>query len=162
MADSQTGYTATTLKVLQTLDWDGIYKRYGVPNDILVRLNVYSFRVMDIPVTPIYNIGEKSGIRLYKVIPKMSWLLLKRFFWRMKEKYIIRDFHPLIFFYALGFLLLFLSVPLAVRVFYYWGVHDHIPPINALAMFFSFIAGMQSLLFAMWFDMEYNKDLRND
>ncbi len=160
VADSQTGYTVTTLRVLQTLDWDGIYKRYGVPNDILVKLNVYNFRVTDVPINPVYNIGEKSGIKLYKVIPKMSWLLLRRFFWRMKEKYIIRDFHPLVFFYIMGFVLLLVTIPLTVRVFYYWFSRGHIPPINALAMFFSFTVGMQSLCFAMWFDMEYNKHLR--
>jgi hypothetical protein len=27
---------------------------------------------------------------------------LKAFFWRLKEKYVIRDFHPLVFFYVLG------------------------------------------------------------
>jgi glycosyltransferase involved in cell wall biosynthesis len=160
VADSQTGYTAATLQVLQTLDWDNIYKRYGFPNDVLVKLNIYNFRVMDIPVKPIYNIGEKSGIKMYKVIPTMSWLLFKRFLWRMKEKYVIRDFHPLIFFYFLGIMLLLLFVPLAVRVFYRWVVYGRIPPINALAMFFSFVTGMQLLFFAMWFDMESNKDLK--
>ena len=160
VADSQSGYRAANLKVLQILDWDSIYKRYGVPNDILVKLNVYNFRIADVPVTPIYGIGEKSGIRLYKVIPKMSWLLLRRFFWRMKEKYIIRDFHPLVFFYAMGIVLLLVTIPLAVRMFYYWIFRGYIPSINALAMFFSFTVGMQSLLFAMWFDMEYNKHLK--
>jgi hypothetical protein len=57
-------------------------------------------------------------------------------------------------------MLLILSIPLAVRVLYYWIAYDHIPPINALAMFFSFISGTQSLFFAMWFDMEYNKHLK--
>ena len=32
------------------------------------------------------------------------WLLVKGFFWRLREKYVIRDFHPLVFFYVLGFL----------------------------------------------------------
>jgi len=160
VADSQTGYTATTLQVLQTLDWDGIYKRYGVPNDILVRLNVYNFRVMDIPVKPVYNIGEKSGIKLYEVIPRMSWLLLKKFLWRMKEKYVIRDFHPLIFFYTLAFLLLFVSVPLTIRLFYMWIIMGYVPRTTALAIMFCIITGLQSLFFAMWFDMESNKHLK--
>ena len=90
----------------------------------------------------------------------MSWILLKRFFWRLKEKYIIRDFHPLIFFYALGIILLLLCVPLTIRVFYHWAVYGRIPPTNALAMFFSFVSGMQFLFFAMWFDMENNKHLK--
>jgi hypothetical protein len=33
-------------------------------------------------------------------------------------------------------------------------------PINALAWMSGTIAGLQSLFFAMWFDMEYNRELR--
>jgi glycosyltransferase involved in cell wall biosynthesis len=160
VADSQSGYTAVSLRVLETIDLDKIYKRYGMPNDFLVKLNVYNFRVKDVPVTPVYNIGERSGIKLWEFIPKLTFLLVERFLWRMKEKYIIRDFHPLIFFYALAFFLLAISLPLAVRLFYQWGVSGSIPPINALALMFSVIAGLQSLFFAMWFDMEYNKELK--
>jgi len=160
VADSQTGYTATSLKVLQTLDLDKIYKRYGMPNDMLVRLNAANFSVRDVPIKPIYNIGEISRIKLIKVIPTLSLLLLKRFFWRLKEKYIIRDFHPLIFFYLLAFLLLGASLPLFIRLIYFWVTEGTIPPINALAWMFSISIGLQSLFFAMWFDMEYNKGLK--
>ena len=69
---------------------------------MLVHLNVWNARVRDVPSRPVYGVGEKSGIRLRKVVPTISWLLLKAFFWRMKEKYVIRDFHPLVFFYFLG------------------------------------------------------------
>ena len=27
---------------------------------------------------------------------------MKAFFWRLREKYVIRDFHPLVFFYFFG------------------------------------------------------------
>ena len=63
---------------------------------MLVHLNVWSARVRDIPSRPIYGVGERSGIRIRKVIPRISWLLVKGFFWRMREKYVIRDFHPLV------------------------------------------------------------------
>ncbi|TAL62391.1 MAG: glycosyltransferase family 2 protein, partial [Bacteroidetes bacterium] len=99
VADSQTGYTAINRKALCLIDWDKMYKRYGQPNDILVRLNIYDMKVRDVPVKPLYNIGEKSGIKIRKVVFSISWLLLKLFLWRMKEKYIIRNFHPLVFFY---------------------------------------------------------------
>jgi len=42
----------------------------------------------------------------------------------------------------------------------YWIQIGHIPPINALAAFFSLTLGIQMLLFAMWFDMDSNKRLR--
>jgi glycosyltransferase involved in cell wall biosynthesis len=160
VADSQSGYTAINLEALRTIDWDKMYKRYGQPNDLLVRLNVYNFKVLDVPIKPIYNIGEKSGIKPLRMIPKLSWLLSKLFLWRMWQKYVIRDFHPLVFFYLMAFFLLGISVPLGLRVFYKWILDGLIPSINALAWMSSVIAGLQSLFFAMWFDMEYNKPLR--
>jgi hypothetical protein len=61
-----------------------------------------------------------SGIKIKKGIFTLGWLLVKRFFWRLKGKYIIRDFHPLVFFYALGLTLGGLSFLLFLRVFYVW------------------------------------------
>ncbi len=49
---------------------------------------------------------------------------------------------------------------LFVRLFYMWHLTGHIPPINALAALFSFMSASLFLLFAMWFDMEYNKHLK--
>jgi len=86
VADSQTGYTAISLKALQTIDLKNVYPRYGYPNDMLVRLNVYNFRVGDVPIRPVYGVGERSRLRVWKVIPTMSWLIFKRFLWRMREK----------------------------------------------------------------------------
>ena len=52
VADSQTGYTAINRRALATIDWTRTWKRYGQPNDLLVRLNIYSFKVRDVPVKP--------------------------------------------------------------------------------------------------------------
>jgi glycosyltransferase involved in cell wall biosynthesis len=72
VADSQSGYTAINARALKTIDWDRMHKRYGQPNDLLVRLNVHNFRVADVPVTPVYNIGEDSDVRPLRTIPKLS------------------------------------------------------------------------------------------
>ncbi len=104
VADSQSGYTAITTEALAILQLGRLYPRYGFPNHLLVELNNYDFRVRDVPIRPVYGVGEVSGIRLPRVIPTISWLLVKCYFWRMKEKYIIRDSHPLIFFLTLGLL----------------------------------------------------------
>ena len=160
VADSQTGYTVINLRALELIDLDGIYKRYGMPNDLLVKLNIFNLKVRDVPVKPVYNVGEKSGIKIHHVVPKLSWLLLKLFLYRMKEKYIIRDFHPLIFFYTFGGIFNLMTVVLFIRLFYKWFTDGHIPPMNALAAMFTFMATAQFTLFAMWFDMEANKDLK--
>lgn len=160
VADSQSGYTAINLKALKTIDWDQMYKRYGQPNDLLVRLNIYNFHVHDIPMQPVYGIGEQSGLRPIRSIPGLAWLLLRLFLFRLKEKYIIRDFHPLVFFYALGG---FLFPVGTIFGLYLLGKRALVGPIadtSALFSAFLIIMGIQFLLFAMWFDMEYNKDLR--
>ena len=131
-----------------------------MPNDLLVKLNIYNFRVKDVPITPVYNIGEVSNLKIGKAVFTLSYLLFKRFIWRMKEKYIIRDFHPLIFFYLLAFFLLTFSLPLIFRLIYIWLKVGAIPQINALGVGFALVAGLQCLFFAMWFDMENNKDLK--
>ena len=160
VADSQSGYTVMNSKVLNTLDWRFMYTRYGQPNHLLIMLNVLNFRVRDVPVKPIYGIGEKSGIKVKKVVFTLSWLLLKNFLWRMKEKYFIRDFHHLVFFYLFGFSFYLLTVVLFGRLFYRWWLIGSIPPINALSAMFAFMSASLFTLFAMWFDMEANKDLK--
>jgi hypothetical protein len=160
IADSQTGYTAINRRALRTIDWDHMYKRFGQPNDLLVRLNVYNFRVRDVEIKPVYGVGEKSGIKPFRMIPRLSRLLFRLFLWRMKEKYIIRDFHPLVLFYTLSFLLIFISIPLCLRLLWVWYSVGEIPSINALALLFVGVVGVQTLFFAMWFDMEYNRHLR--
>ena len=160
VADSQAGYTALGLDALRRLDLDRIYRRYGFPNDMLVHLNVINARVRDIPSRPIYGVGERSGIRLRKVVPRISWLLLKGFFWRLREKYVIRDFHPLLFFYALGILMTSVGLLLGVVevVLRILGNAITTPTIVLVALLL--ISGSQFTLFGMWFDMESNKDLR--
>lgn len=160
VADSQSGYTAISLVALRSLNLDAIYKRYGMPNDLLIRLNINNFRVKDVSVRPVYNIGEKSGIRLTKVIPKISWLLLKGFLARMLHKYIIRDFHPLVFFYFLGIVLTPPGLLLGTYLFVLRLMGYAVTPVSALFSAFLIISGFQSLFFAMWFDMEYNKHLK--
>jgi glycosyltransferase involved in cell wall biosynthesis len=160
IADSQSGYTAVTLRVLQTLGLDSIYKRYGMPNDLLVKLNVYQFRVRDIPINPIYGVGEKSYMKIYKVIFTLSFLLFRLFFWRLKEKYIIRDFHPLVLFYLLGCLLTPVGILFGGYLLIYRLFVGGVALTSALFAAFFTISGLQSLFFAMWFDMEYNKDLK--
>ncbi len=160
VTDSQTGYTALNKKALDLIPLEEIFPRYGMPNDLLVTLNIYNFRVTDVPVKPVYGIGEKSGIRVRRVLFTLSFLIARLFCRRMFQKYIVRDFHPLVLFYTFGFLLLLVDIPLTLRLFYQWGITGVVPPINALAIIFCTFLGFQSLLFAMLFDMEANRDLK--
>ena len=159
VADSQSGYTAISLEMLELIDLDRIYPRYGFPNDMLVHLNVWNARVRDYPSRPIYGVGERSGIRLRKVVPAISWLLIKGFFWRMREKYVIRDFHPLVFFYLLGFVMGLLGLGLGIAEVVLRILGNQLTAATVVLIALLLIFGSQFTLFAMWFDMESNKDL---
>jgi glycosyltransferase involved in cell wall biosynthesis len=160
VADSQAGYTALSLSALRRLDLDRLYPRYGFPNDMLVHLNIQNARVRDVPSRPIYDVGERSGIRLRSVVPRISWLLFKGFWWRMGQKYVIRDFHPLVFFYVFGVLMLSVGLVLGLVELVLRIAGNAITPASIVLVAVLLIAGLQMTLFAMWFDMEANKDLR--
>jgi glycosyltransferase involved in cell wall biosynthesis len=161
VADSQAGYTAVSITALRQLDLDRLYRRYGFPNDMLVHLNVQNARVRDVPSRPIYGVGERSGIKIHRVAPRIAWLLFKGFWWRMMQKYVIRDFHPLVFFYGLGGLMTVVGLVLGVivacsRIF--WG--NEITTATVVLVALLLVSGTQFTLFAMWFDQEANKELR--
>jgi len=160
VADSQSGYTAITTEALRVLQLERLYPRYGFPNHLLVELNNYDFRVRDVPIRAVYGIGEESGIRLHRVIPTLSWLLLKCYFWRMKEKYVIRDFHPLVFFLAMGLSLLTLGFALGCFIVYLRVSSGQLSPNAVIFDALALIMGAQMLFFAMWMDMERNKELK--
>jgi glycosyltransferase involved in cell wall biosynthesis len=160
VADSQAGYTAISRDALRRLDLGRLYPRYGFPNDMLVHLNVQNARVRDVPSRPIYDVGETSGIKLRSVVPRISWLLFKGFWWRLTQKYVIRDFHPLVFFYVFGLLMGTIGFVLGLLEVVLRIFGNQITPATIVLVTVLFIAGLQLTLFAMWFDMEANKDLR--
>jgi glycosyltransferase involved in cell wall biosynthesis len=160
IADSQTGYTVISLKALKAIDWDKMYKRYGQPNDILVRLNIEDMRVRDVPVKPVYDIGEKSGFKPRQVLWPISRLLIMMFFRRLWTKYVIRDAHPLFLFVILGVALFIFAFLFFLRLLYLWISHGQMPEITLIIFLFSITLGLQSFLFGIWMDMDKNKSLR--
>jgi glycosyltransferase involved in cell wall biosynthesis len=160
VADSQSGYTVISRGMLELLDLDDVYTNYGFPNDMLVHLNVWNARVRDFPSRPIYGVGERSAMRYRHVVPRIAWLLLRGFFWRLWEKYVKRDFHPLVFFYVMGFIATVAGVGLGLLVVGFRIAGHSIPVATVVLVALLVISGLQFILFAMWFDMESNKDLR--
>ncbi len=81
--DSQCGYTAIRRELLERLELDRIFPRYGYPNDLLCRLHAAGARVVDVPVRAIYGAHWKSGIRLRTVVYPIAWVLLRAWAWRL-------------------------------------------------------------------------------
>ena len=160
VTDSQSGYTAINKAALAAIKWDKMYPRYGQPNDLLVRLNVQNFRVADVITRPVYGVGEQSKLRIRAVVVPMSLLLLRMFLWRLRKKYVVNDFHPLVFFYTLSAVLFLIGLLLTGRILYLWQLQGFAPTMSSMAWMFCVALGLQNLAFAMWFDMEYNSHLK--
>jgi glycosyltransferase involved in cell wall biosynthesis len=150
--DPQNGYAAVSRRVLEIIDLDRIHKRYGYCNDILVKLNIYNFRVMDVVMPPVYG-DEKSGIKIRSYTFKMSWLLLKSFFHRISKKYGGLRFHPLILFYFLGLILFLTGIVLGLDILIIRITGGFASDGTMILTSLLLIMGIQLLLFALLFDM---------
>ena len=158
VSDTQTGYTAISLEALEGIDIHKIYKSYGMPNDLLVKLNIGGFKITEVLINPVYEVGEKSKMKIHKVIPRVSLLLLKLFIYRIFNKYFFRDFHPLFLLYLFGFLGALISVFIFIK---WYGAYldGNIMYGWLLIMVSMLIFSFQSFIFAMWFDMQDNERL---
>lgn len=160
VSDTQTGYTAISLKALRAIRLHKIFKSYGMPNDMLVKLNIAFCTMREVEIKPVYNVGEKSKMKILKVIPRISWLLFISFFKRLWIKYLFRDFHPLFLFYNFSFLLNILAIPFLIRIIKYIFFGRHLADATLIAFIFLFISAFQSLGFAMWMDIMDNERLQ--
>jgi glycosyltransferase involved in cell wall biosynthesis len=99
--DPQNGYTAIRAEVLRVLDLEAIHKRYFFENDMLIHLNFQGFRVKDVPIPARYG-EEQSKMNLFHVSSTFPFLLLRKFFHRIYQRYVLRDFSPIALFLFLG------------------------------------------------------------
>lgn len=160
IVDVVDGYTAINREALEIIDWDKAWGGYGYPMDFLIRLNAHGFRVKDVPRRAIYLPGERqSQIKGVRYALRVTPMLLRGFFWRLWTKYILWNFHPLVFFYFAGMLLLAVGLLFGLFLIYSQisGVGVSGPRAILDALFI--LTGIQFLLFAMLFDMQEGLEL---
>jgi len=160
LMDFVDGYTAISKKAIDIINWDKAWKGYGYPMDFLIRCNAYGLKVMDIPRTAIYLPNERqSQIKGPRYFLRVSPMLLRGFFWRLRFKYMYRDFHPLFIFYIFGMIILptgiIYGLYLLINKLFFHGFEVTGARTTLAALLI--IMGMQFLLFAMLFDMEEGK-----
>jgi len=159
ISDTQTGYTAISLSALKSIALHKIYPRYGMPNDMLVKLNIAYCTIREIPIKPVYRIGEKSKMKVARIIPKITFLLVKSFVRRIWTRYFLRDFHPLFILYHLSFILFIIWIPYFIKVFLKIINGQNVSFETLFAFTFLGITSIQFLLFAMWMDIQDNDRL---
>jgi len=91
IGDPQNGYTAMRNDVFHVIDPDSIFPWYGYCNDILMRLKVHKFVVVDVAIPARYG-REKSTIPYPKYIARLSRLLAVNFILRLGMKKAVK--HP--------------------------------------------------------------------
>jgi glycosyltransferase involved in cell wall biosynthesis len=101
MLDPQNGYTAISRRALETLEIDDLYDQYGFANDVLIHCNAAGLRVADVPMRARYG-DERSHIRMSTFVPNVSRLLLSGLLWRLRTRYLVFDFHPLVALFPLA------------------------------------------------------------
>jgi glycosyltransferase involved in cell wall biosynthesis len=153
LMDPQNGYAAASRKALETIDLDSVYTYYGYLNDILIKLNAYGMRVTDVVIPARYG-NEKSSIKYRKYILKVAPMLFKGFLWRLKTKYVLLSFHPLVFFYTASMILVPSGLLFDLWILVQKLIRNPVSPNYPLLGVFITLMGMQLLLFAMFFDMQ--------
>lgn len=152
------GFTAINRKALAGVNWDKAWKKYGYPMDFLVQINVAGFRVMDVPRTTIYLPGvRQSQIKGLSYALKVSPMLLRNFFYRLYKRYLIGDFHPLIFMYISGMILLFMGLLVGAYIISERISGDSPTGATAILSALFVISGGQLFMFGMLFDMLESK-----
>jgi glycosyltransferase involved in cell wall biosynthesis len=152
--DPQNGYTAVRATALRVLPLDRLHQGFFFENDMLVRLNVHDFRVVDVAMPPVYN-AEQSHLSIAAVVSTFPLLLLRRFFHRVVEKYVLRDFSPIALFLFVGLLSLGFGLVVGVSLWLhsYWnGVPT--PTGSIILVLLAVVVGFQLCLQAIVLDIQ--------
>jgi glycosyltransferase involved in cell wall biosynthesis len=102
--DPQNGYTAIKRDALTRLDFKMIHQGYFFENDMLIALNFHNSRVRDVAIPARYG-DEKSHLNPLKIAIAFPLLFIPRFWRRVYQKYVLRDFSPIALFLFLGIVL---------------------------------------------------------
>lgn len=82
LSDSQCGFTAISARALRLIELDGIWARYGYPNDIIGAVARAGLRIEEVVIRPVYR-GQQSGLRAWHALSiayVVARLAYRRFF----------------------------------------------------------------------------------
>jgi len=156
--DPQNGYTAISYDALSTIGIENMYEYYGYCNDLLVKLNARSIRIADVAIPAVYG-DEESSITYSTYIRKVSGMLMRNFLWRLKVKYLVFDFHPLVLFYVFGVATSTVGVMgIGWSIYTFIRYADPLFVRGSIGLLLS-LMGCLFVLFAALFDMQTNECL---
>lgn len=153
LMDPANGFTAIHRTALQLLPLEKIDPRYFFESDMLFRLNVARAVVTDMPMRAVYA-GEKSNLRIGRVLLVFPWLYLNRWVKRLFFNYFLRDFNAGTLALVFGLILVTFGTVFGL---YHWlagefsGTEATAGTVMLAAL--PVILGFQLLLFFLQFDI---------
>jgi glycosyltransferase involved in cell wall biosynthesis len=155
--DPQNGYTAVSTEALRRLDLDTIARRYEFENDLLINLSIADVPATDVPIPAVYA-DEVSAIRLRRVVPAITFLLVKGFFRRVMQKYVLRSFSPIALLLFSGMALMLWSVIFGIWVLYHTLGPETASTGTVLLCVAPFLVAVQLLVNALTLDIQESPD----
>ena len=152
--DPQNGYTAISAEALKRLDFGPIHRGYFFENDMLIALSFHDARVRDVAIPARYG-QEQSNLNPLRIGVTFPLLFIPRFWRRIYQKYVLRDFSPIALFLFLGLILFTWGVAFGA---YHWvmGLRTGHPTPTGTIMLsvLPLILGFQLILQAIVLDIQ--------
>ena len=152
--DPQNGYTAISSEALRRLDLSWIHRRYFFENDMLIALNFHNARVRDVAIPARYG-DEESKLNPFHAGMTFPLLFIPRFWRRIYQKYVLRDFSPIALFLFMGLLLFAWGVAFGA---YHWALSiltEHVATTGTVMLaVLPLILGFQLILQAIVLDIQ--------
>jgi glycosyltransferase involved in cell wall biosynthesis len=147
--DPQNGYLAMHSSVLRLLDLERLSRRYFFENDMLIRLNVFNVRVLDVAMPARYD-GEPSSMSIARVLVTFPVHLLRGYWWRFYQKHVLRDFSPVALFMLSGLPLLMWGVGFGAYTWLQsWLLNQYASTGTVMLSVLPFIVGFELVLQAL-------------
>lgn len=152
--DPQNGFVAIRRETWALLDPDRIARGYFFENDMLVNLNIAEVRVKDVAIPARYE-GERSSMRLRRVIPSFAGLLVRRTIHRFSTKYVVRDFSPIALFVFAGLPLFLWGIGFGAFEWWDHARRDVVTPTGTVMLaVLPLLIGFELLLQALVLDIQ--------
>jgi glycosyltransferase involved in cell wall biosynthesis len=153
LVDPQNGYTAVRRSVLERLPLHRVAERYEFENDLLIWLNIFGVRALDVPVPAVYR-DEVSHIKLGRVIGRLLRILIGGFWRRVWLKYVLWSFSPVALLLFTGTVLVLFGIAVGI-----WVLAHTLGPSTAsagsvLLAVTPFLVGTQMLIQALVLDIQ--------
>src|SRR5262249_8679614 len=152
--DPQNGFVAIDARMLHKIPLGRLARRYFFENDMLVQLNVFKARVKDVAIPARYG-DEKSSMRVSTVLATFPVYLFRRFWYRLYQGPVLREFSPVAVFWVLAAFLLSWGTALGAVTWIKSIVSGHLASTGTVMLsVLPFILGFQLALQAVLIEIQ--------